>query len=172
MNDLINRKFLIKDVEESQRYNPHRGNIEKQIHNHEHRHFLCMINNQPEVEAFPKSYVDQIRWERDIALEQLKEIGCEFGMKMDEIKKKLESSSDWIPIDERLPEEKGWYQCTCSDDEVWSKPIVRDLYYYPGLKAFADNIRYEMNGLNDIQKFNWTKYVTAWKILPEAYKGD
>ena len=133
---------------------------------------LDYIKNMTSVEAFPKSYVDQIRWERDIALEQLREIGCELGMKMDEIKQKLEFSSDWIPISERLPEEKGWYQCTCSDDEVWSKPIVRDLYYYPGLKAFIDNIRYEMNGLNDIQKFNWTKYVTAWKILPEVYKGD
>lgn len=78
----------------------------------------------------------------------------------------------WTPCSERLPEIKGWYHCTCNDEEVWGKPIVRDLYYYPGLKAFVDNIRYEMNGLKDIQKYNWSKYVTAWMPLPQPYKGE
>lgn len=78
-------------------------------------------------------------------------------------------SNGWIPVEERLPKEKGWYQCTCADEEVWSKPIVRDLYFYPTLKGFIDNIRYETNGLRNIENYNWTKYVTAWKPLPEAY---
>lgn len=77
----------------------------------------------------------------------------------------------WIPVEERLPEEKGWYQCTCSDKEIWNDDIVRDLYYYPGIKEFVDNIRYETNGLKNIEKFFWTKYVTAWQQQPKPYKA-
>ena len=51
------------------------------------------IKEQPTVEAVPKSYADQIRWERDIVVGQLNEIGCQFGQKMDEVKKKLEATS-------------------------------------------------------------------------------
>ena len=77
----------------------------------------------------------------------------------------------WIPVEERLPEEEGWYQCTCSDKEIWNDDIVRDLYYYPGIKEFVDNIRYETNGLKNIEKFFWTKYVTAWQQQPKPYKA-
>lgn len=78
--------------------------------------------------------------------------------------------NDWIPVEEKLPEEKGWYQCTCSDKEIWNDDIVRDLYYYPEIKEFVDNIRYEANGLKDIEKYYWIKYVTAWQPRPKPYK--
>lgn len=78
--------------------------------------------------------------------------------------------NDWIPVEEKLPEEKGWYQCTCSDKEIWNDDIVRDLYYYQEIKEFVDNIRYEANGLKDIEKYYWTKYVTAWQFQPKPYK--
>lgn len=78
--------------------------------------------------------------------------------------------NDWIPVEEKLPEEKGWYQCTCSDKEIWNDDIVRDLYYYPEIKEFVDNIRYEANGLKDIEKYYWTKYVAAWQFQPKPYK--
>ena len=62
--------------------------------------FLESIDEQPTVESVPKSYSDQIRWERDIAIEQLNEIGCQFGQKMDDVKKKLEAEpavhGEWI----------------------------------------------------------------------------
>lgn len=78
--------------------------------------------------------------------------------------------NDWIPVEEKLPEEKGRYQCTCSDKEIWNDDIVRDLYYYPEIKEFVDNIRYEANGLKDIEKYYWTKYVAAWQFQPKPYK--
>lgn len=78
--------------------------------------------------------------------------------------------NDWIPVEEKLPEGKGWYQCTCSNKEIWNDDIVRDLYYYPEIKEFVDNIRYEANGLKDIEKYYWTKYVTAWQPRPKSYK--
>lgn len=78
----------------------------------------------------------------------------------------------WVPVYERLPQERGWYQCTCSDKEIWRTDIVRDLYYDPEVKEFVDNVRYQSNGLRNRERYYWTKYVTAWQMLPEAYKGE
>lgn len=83
-----------------------------------------------------------------------------------------DNNDGWIPVEEKLPEGKGWYQCTCSNKEIWNDDIVRDLYYYPEIKEFVDNIRYEANGLKDIEKYYWTKYVTAWQPFPEPYKEE
>ena len=80
------------------------------------------------------------------------------------------NTDGWIPVEDGLPEEKGWYQCTCSDKDIWNEGIVRDLYYYLEIKEFVDNIRYENNGLKNIEKYYWTKYVTAWQPLPEPYR--
>lgn len=85
-------------------------------------------------------------------------------------KKYKRENNSWIPMKNGLPKEKGWYCCTCSDKEIWGKDIVRQLYYYPERKQFVDNIKYESNGLKEIEKFFWTKYVTAWQPLPEPYK--
>ena len=73
-----------------------------------------LIDAQPTVEAVPKSYAEQIRWERDVAVGQLNEIGCQFGQKMDEVKDKLNSAKNWIPCSERLPDIKeGKYASDC-----------------------------------------------------------
>lgn len=107
-----------------------------------------------------------------------KEIGrkqCEGMIKaMDIIRSHMDEveNNGWIPVEERLPKGKGWYQCTCSDNDIWNKDIVRDLYYYPEIKEFVDNIRYENNGLKNIKKYYWTKYVTAWQPFPESYKPE
>ena len=63
-----------------------------------------LIDAQPTVEAVPKSYAEQIRWERDVAVGQLNEIGCQFGQKMDEVKK-LEA----VPV-VHCKECKNWHK--------------------------------------------------------------
>ena len=83
-----------------------------------------------------------------------------------------EMHDDWIPIENGFPKEKGWYQCTCFTEWIWKEPIVRDLFFNNNLQEFIDNIRYQMNGHKDIQKFFWTKHVIAWKPLPESYKPE
>lgn len=93
---------------------------------------------------------------------------AEFADKIEKILRR--DINKWTPVSE-LPKEKGWYLCTCSNKDIWGEDIVRDLYYYPALKQFVDNIRYEASGLKDVEKFYWTRYVTAWQPLPEPYKG-
>ena len=93
---------------------------------------------------------------------------AEFADKIEKILRR--DINKWTPVSE-LPKEKGWYLCTCSNKDIWGEDIVRDLYYYPALKQFVDNIRYEASGLKDVEKFYWTRYVTAWQPLPEPHKG-
>ena len=60
------------------------------------------ISEQPAIEAVPLDgeYIKQIRWERDIALRQLADIGCSLGRDMTDIKKKVEVApvvhGEWI----------------------------------------------------------------------------
>lgn len=110
-------------------------------------------------------------WEMDVMHHESYDLGRNVGWNECLETMQRNTNNSWIPVEERLPEEKGWYQCTCSDKEIWNDDIVRDLYYYPGIKEFVDNIRYETNGLKNIEKFFWTKYVTAWQQQPRPYKA-
>ena len=79
----------------------------------------------------------------------------------------------WIPVEVAMPTEEGWYIVTCEDKEIWKEPMVRELFYYPKLNRFIDNIRYSEHGCNDIMKYDWTKHVTAWKHEDAPYqKGE
>lgn len=42
---------------------------------------LCSDDCESFIEVVPQSLLDQVRWERDVALEQLNEIGLSFGEK-------------------------------------------------------------------------------------------
>lgn len=110
-------------------------------------------------------------WEMDVMHHESYDLGRNVGWNECLETMQRNTNNSWIPVEERLPEEKGWYQCTCSDKEIWNDDIVRDLYYYPGIKEFVDNIRYETNALKNIEKFFWTKYVTAWQQQPKPYKA-
>lgn len=59
----------------------------KDIDDERHR-FQPVLNDALKLlkNSVPQSVVDQIRWERDIALSQLKESGKGFGEKMDDVK--------------------------------------------------------------------------------------
>lgn len=59
-DDLISRKALYDRVEKSMYENPHSDGKVRQVHNHEHAHFLCMIMQEPA--AFNKEKViDELR---------------------------------------------------------------------------------------------------------------
>lgn len=80
------------------------------------------------------------------------------------------SEDGWISVAESWPVEKGWYSCSCYNEDIWSgNGIVRDLYWHPKLQEFVDNIRYSEHGHKDISKYFWTKHVVAWQPLPKPY---
>lgn len=47
MDKYINANDLEDMVMKSKSDNPHQDNLQRQMHIHEHRHFLCMINSMP-----------------------------------------------------------------------------------------------------------------------------
>mgnify|MGYP003302346752 CR=1 FL=1 len=120
-----------------------------------------LIDAQPTVEAVPKSYAEQIRWERDVAVGQLNEIGCQFGQKMEEVKKKLEVLQ-WIPCSKRLPEEpKG--------NPIFGYKRVE--LYLISVKNADYPFRAFWNGKIFTDGFGKVDAI-AWMPLPEAYKGE
>ena len=100
MSDLISRSALTEELEKLRASNPHVDARSRSQHNSEITSCIHRVQIAPTVDAVPKSYADQIRWERDIAIEQLKEIGCSLGQKMDDVKKKLNAvpvvHGEWI----------------------------------------------------------------------------
>lgn len=84
----------------------------------------------------------------------------------------IEPYGTWIPCSQQLPREEGWYQVTCEGSPVWVEPIVRDLYWDLELRQFVDIIRHTENRHKDIEKFFWTRYVTAWMPLPLPYREE
>lgn len=85
----------------------------------------------------------------------------------------IRTQEQWMPCDERMPNENGWYQCSCYDPNFWSGDgIVRNLYWNSGFGEFIDNIRFEANDFKDRDRFYWTKYVVAWMPLPKPYRKE
>lgn len=72
---------------------------------------LRLVEEAPTVKAvsFDSEYIKQILWERDVALQQLSDIGCELGRDMTDIKEKIEAASgvygSWIG---------NGFDCKCS----------------------------------------------------------
>lgn len=50
---LINANDLSDEVEKSKRHNPHFDGAVRRTHNHEHDHFLRMIDDSPTIDAVP-----------------------------------------------------------------------------------------------------------------------
>ena len=93
--------------------------------------------------------------------------------KLIEIVQEVAKEYDWIPVEVAMPTEEGWYRVTCDNKKYWKTPMVRDLYYYPWIKCFVDNIRRSEHPYKDIKTFDWTEDVTAWKPVEAPYqKGE
>ena len=56
--------------------------------------------------------VDQYKWERDVVLEQLKEIGCVFGQNMEKPKEAI----DWLNAQENSQEQETHEEVTQEGD--------------------------------------------------------
>ena len=140
--------------------------------------WLKTIAEQPTVEAVPKTYADQIRWERDVAVGQLNEIGCQFGQNMDEVKKKLEASQ-WIPCGERLPEERESIFKKAKGTDKWDPEMFESISDDVNVTVeFEDGTRKTMTSYTTDGKWSCEKEyrikmkVIAWCPLPEPYKGE
>lgn len=116
---------------------------------HTAKDIIMMIKTAPTINAIPfdSGYIKQIRWERDIALQQLEEIGCSFGQNMTEIKEKLESSNK----ESARPRGEWFLLSHCSNAGVYcsncNKKVFKEEMYYANVKIkskFCPNCGAEM----------------------------
>lgn len=109
--------------------------------------------------SVPQGVVDQIRWERDIALSQLKEIGKGFGEKMDDIKPK------WIPVTERKPKSIANKVIVYVEHDDLNPKIGYGHYEkYQGVEMWYD--------LETQEQFSAHGYtVTHWMPMPISPEG-
>lgn len=106
--------------------------------------------------------VEQYRWERDIALEQLKEIGCGFGQNMDDVKKALEKAdkyrwhdlrknpndlpeavgdgyeSEYVLVMTGTPEWNSWEQAYYSHDKKMWSTYEQDVFAWRYVEPFEE----------------------------------
>ena len=76
MDELIRRRVLIDEFEWVK-------SVVNESSKDEIEEVIQRIKNVPAVDAVSKSLYDQIKWERDIALEQLAELRLSLGQKID-----------------------------------------------------------------------------------------
>lgn len=109
--------------------------------------------------SVPQGVVDQIRWERDTALSQLKEIGKGLGEKMDDVKPK------WIPVSERKPNSCGVYIVARWFIDGCRRKILTDACYFDGSNTWHDDTR-----VNHSRPY-LTDKIVAWMPLPNPPKA-
>lgn len=142
--------------------------------------------NEKAIQALEQqpNYLEQIKWERDIAIGQLEQLGYSLGEKIktdgdcisreqavyvasgycapqniaDELRK-LPSvtphQTKWILVSERLPEKNGIYIASYEDAVALLKWFNGKWFFYPSNPAREE-----------------TGTIIAWKPLPEPYKAE
>lgn len=103
------------------------------------------INEKYKDKYVHRELLDQIKWERDIALMQLEELGYVLGEKV------------WIPCDEQLPSSDGRFEVT-----IKGKNGKRHVE----MCNFNKNATYTPWGIDNWEHGN----VIAWRKRPKPYK--
>lgn len=110
------------------------------------------VKDKHQYKYVSREVLDQVRWERDIALMQLRELGYSLGQEI------------WVPVQKRLPE-------GCKDAEIEVLVTTYDneygyethfaLYYPDGNRFYCVYNRIDI-----------TENVIAWQYMPHSYKGE
>ena len=91
--------------------------------------------------------------------------------------KELPSAQQWIPVSERLPEERDWYLGIFKEaDTGWINPIPFICDYLLGKKTKATTKEgWILKGYTDREEYidyYFNLECVAWMPLPEPYKGE
>ena len=109
--------------------------------------------------SVPQGVVDQIKWERDTALSQLKEIGKGLGEKMDDVKPK------WIPVTERKPKSMANKVIVYVEHEDLNPQIGYGHYEkFQGVEMW-----YNLETQEQFSEHGYT--VTHWMPMPKSLDG-
>jgi len=108
-------------------------------------------------------------------------IHCESQEEQDEVKRRLMSEPDWIPVERELPDDLAEVNVTWVNHEpepyyepIKSKPFTASAVYYEGNWYWYSSVCADVlaeYGRNDVDKVDDTIEITAWMPLPKPYQG-
>lgn len=99
-----------------------------------------------------RGLLDQVRWERDVALSQLEELGYGLGREI------------WVNVKKRLPE-------GCKDAEIELLITTYDDEY--GYETHFALYYPDGNRFHSVyNRLDITEHVVAWQYMPRSYKGE
>ena len=104
MDELIRRRVLIDEFKWLK-------SVVNESSKDEIEEVIQRIKNAPVVDAVSKSLYDQIKWERDIALSQLEELGISLGQKSgcEHCRfKRMSGKNLWCDIFDKIMPEDGY----------------------------------------------------------------
>lgn len=110
-DSLIKRQDAIKEVSEWATDILHPQNLIKEDTIH-------ILESLPSADAVSKGVFDQIKWERDVALQTLEEHGIGLG---------AEPKTGWIPVSERLPEKRQVVLVVGEGSKTWDVGMFHGL---------------------------------------------
>lgn len=148
MDDLISRKWLVECLEE--------GWIKLDTEKDYNRMIHLVRDTAPSVQQEPcdDPRADVYYLAEKIGIHRLYELVVELRGEPELIPDE-QKNDGWIPISERLPQEEGSYLVT--DDAGGVKTVQDDEF-----------LRYE----DGTPLWLYSQNVTAWKPLPEPYRGE
>ena len=115
--------------------------------------FVCksdLVTNIKEMK--PNAVIDQIRWERDIAFEQLEELGSSFGRRT------------WIPVEVDLPKTDDYVLCWY-EYRIMSGTHCGEMKQTYGIGWYYEHSKH---WVGDVSTGVDTR-VIAWMPLPKEY---
>ena len=89
----------------------------------------------------------------------------------------VEPEQRWIPVTERLPEDRDWYLGIFKElDTGWINPIPFICDYVGHKTSITTNDLWILKEHEDVEGFGFEYYkglvCVAWMPLPEPYEGD
>ena len=114
----------------------------------------CILEEVPVVNTRASDeYIEQLKWERDLAIDQLNQLGYGLG-------EEPRPEQKWTPISEGLPNGRTEVIVSCCDDSG------DGCFYYTASGWLTTDKEYWIVD-NEINS-----HVIAWMDLPRPYKGD
>lgn len=112
----------------------------------------------------------------DLGFTGVESYTCKDGDKMRDAIKTLEQEQRWIPVSERLPEDRDWYLGIFKEpDTGWINPLPFICDYVGSKTKATTKEHWILRGFTDRDEcmdYYFNLECVAWQPLPEPYKAE
>lgn len=101
-----------------------------------------------------------VGWVKEIIRSHMGEVSDMRGKRLIDEQPTVYEANDWIPVEEKLPEESGYYMACIYNEEVDDYDFRKTWF------AYVDDYDMDESEWRELYDF---ERVTAWQPLPEPY---